>query len=99
MSDETNPIMEQRQRIHDALSEAIKLEPDFEQAVLSGWVLVAELMVPGDDDYELSLIVRSGDATGTSDLRPWTARGWLDYAASQDSLHEYDEDEDDDDPA
>lgn len=94
MRDEDSPIVKQRAQLHENITDAIRLEPDYADAILSGWVLLAEIMTPGEDDYHLHMVVRSGDATGTSDLRPWTAAGWVKYIADRDHFFEiYDDEE------
>jgi hypothetical protein len=79
--------MEQRRIIHAAIAEA------YDGSVVGGWVLVMETMTPTHDDTDYLLSVSSGDATGESDLRPWTAQGWCAIVGADSSHFEYDEDD------
>lgn len=81
--------MQRRRTLHEQIQEAAHLDPSQSDSLVTGWVIVYELMCPNN---ETVLVTESSDATGETALRPWTEKGWLHWAAN--APEEYYEDED-----
>ncbi len=77
--DPENPYVQQRRAIHAAITDSVTDDTELEGHILSGWVLVFETV--GQDGVR-GMHACSGDATGDSDLPPWTAEGWTRYVAA-----------------
>lgn len=95
MDDERHYVMRQREILHAAVIEAIRLDPDWveKSMIPRGWVLAVDLV--GQNDPEDDTVgenfrgqavahpaVYSSDALGDSDLPPYVAEGFLRYVSA-----------------
>lgn len=84
-------ISEQRSAIHETVGKSLDDETSFAGHILSGWVLLYETVGP---DGERGMHSRSSDATGETDLPPWTSEGWCRYVAASGYFDEVDDEDD-----
>lgn len=98
MTDDTaHHLLIQRRRLLEAVVDAMRADPEWEGHVVCGFALVVEL---AGADGQRGIATRSSDATGDTDLTPWSANGLVNYALSDgmfDAIDlDYEEDEEDD---
>jgi hypothetical protein len=95
MNDEEHHFVIQRRKIHEAITEILHADPEYERthAFVKGWVLVLDLsgLTPEDDESVVDEVrgqpwadidLWCADATGESDLPTHSGEGLLRYAAA-----------------
>lgn len=80
MTEEEYPLMKQRRILHEAIQETLPVDERYLENVVSGWVLIVETAEP---ESGRRLTTFTSDASGESDLLPWSAEGWLRYVADR----------------
>lgn len=99
MNDEENEVVRIRRALFDKIQEEIKLLEGNEDSVLAGFVLIAEIMAPGN----VAGVARAvygfcSEASSIGDSSPWQTQGWLYYALNNyDEMFLVDPEESDDD--
>ena len=74
-------LVARKQKIHDAVQESTRSDADLGEAVLIGWVVVAEWM-DGDGARWLSRMGSPADPSRS--LPAWQSTGYLHYALTED---------------